>query len=295
MKILLTGRNGQVGFELQRSLAPLGELVALDRTSCDLADAEALRTLIRSVRPDVIVNAAAYTSVDRAESEAAIAAAVNARAPGIIGEEAARLGACVVHFSTDYVFDGTKSSPYVETDATDPRSIYGRTKRDGELALEASGARQLVFRASWVVGVHGANFAKTILRLASERDSLGVVADQFGVPTPAPLLAEVTGELLGRLAQAGPAGFPFGLYHLVPGGETSWHQYACFVLAQAQAAGRPLRVTAERVRSLTTAEYPTAARRPSNSRLDTGRIRAAFGLDLPHWQAAIRPVLQGIV
>ena len=295
MKILLIGSNGQVGFELRRSLAPLGELLAVDRAGCDLADDAALRRLIRALRPDVIVNAAAYTAVDRAESDAATAAAVNALAPGVIGDEAARLDACVVHFSTDYVFDGTKPSPYIESDATNPQSVYGRSKRDGELALQRSGASHLIFRASWVVGAHGNNFAKTILRLAVERDSLGVVADQFGVPTPASLLADVTGELLRRAAGEGRAGFPFGLYHLVPAGETSWHQYACFVLEQAQAAGQALRVTADRVRPLTTAEYPTAARRPLNSRLDNSRIRATFGLQLPDWQAGIRTVLEGIL
>ena len=295
MKILLTGSNGQVGFELQRSLAPVGELIAVDRAGCDLADEAALRHLIRSLRPDVIVNAAAYTAVDRAEADAATAIAVNARAPGVMGDEAARLGACVVHFSTDYVFDGTKPSPYTESDATNPQSVYGRSKRDGELALQRSCGSHLILRASWVVGAHGNNFAKTILRLAMERDTLGVVADQFGVPTPASVLADVTGELLSRSAGEGRAAFPFGLYHLVPAGETSWHQYACFVLEQAQAAGHALKVTADRIRPLATAEYPTAARRPLNSRLDTSRIRAAFGLQLPDWQAAIRTVLQGIL
>ncbi len=295
VKILLTGGNGQVGFELRRSLAPLGELLVVDRADCDLADEAALRRLIRAARPEAIVNAAAYTAVDRAESEAATAVAVNARAPGVIGDEAARLGACVVHFSTDYVFDGSKPSPYTESDATNPQSVYGRSKRDGELALERSGAPHLILRASWVVGAHGNNFAKTILRLAAERDSLGVVADQFGVPTPASLLADVTGELLRRSAGEGRAGFPFGLYHLVPAGETSWYQYACCVLEQAAAAGRALRVTADRVRPLTTAEYPTVARRPPNSRLDTARIRKAFGLQLPDWQAGIRTVLQAIL
>ena len=295
LKILLTGSSGQVGFELKRSLAPLGEVLAVDRAGCDLGDEDALRRLIRTVGPDVIVNAGAYTAVDQAESDAATATAVNALAPGVIGREAARLGACVVHFSTDYVFDGTKPSPYLETDTTNPQSVYGRSKRDGELALQASTSQHLIFRTSWVVGTHGSNFAKTILRLAGERESLGVVADQFGVPTPAPLLADVTSKLLARVARDGTAGFPFGLYHLVPSGATTWHHYACFVLEQARAAGRPLRLTADGVRPLTTAEYPTAARRPANSRLDTHRIRAAFGVELPHWQAGIRPILQGII
>ena len=220
MKILLTGRNGQLGWALQRSLAPLGELVALGHDECDLVDVPALRACLRRVVPDVIVNAAAYTAVDKAETETDLAHKVNAIAPGVIGEEARRLDAAVVHYSSDYVFDGTQAAPYVEDDPTHPLSAYGRSKRDGELALEASGARHLIFRSSWVVGAHGNNFAKTILRLAAERDRLGVVADQFGVPTPATLLARITAELLARVSGDASADFPYGLYHLVPSGRT---------------------------------------------------------------------------
>jgi len=295
MKILLTGKNGQLGFALQRSLAALGELVALGHAECDLADTAALRALIRGVKPDLIVNAAGYTAVDKAESEIAIAAAVNARAPGVIGEEAARLGACVVHYSTDYVFDGKKPTPYSEDDATHPLSVYGLTKRDGELALAASGARQLILRASWVAGVHGDNFAKTILRLATERDRLEVVADQFGVPTPAALLAESTAQLLRQLQREGLDNFAFGLYHLVPSGETHWHAYACFILEEALRSGKKLKLKAEHVKAITTAQYPTAAMRPANSRLDTTRLRRSFGLVLPSWQSGMRKVLQEIL
>ena len=227
MKILLTGRNGQLGWALQRSLAPLGELVALGHDECDLVDVPALRACLRRVAPDVIVNAAAYTAVDKAETETDLAHKVNAIAPGVIGEEARRLDAAVVHYSSDYVFDGTQAAPYVEDDPTHPLSAYGRSKRDGELALEASGARHLIFRSSWVVGAHGNNFAKTILRLAAERDRLGVVADQFGVPTPATLLARITAELLARVSGDASADFPYGLYHLVPSGRTCWHAYSC--------------------------------------------------------------------
>lgn len=295
MKILLTGGGGQVGFELQRSLAPLGELCAFDHATCDLADEDGLRRLIRETRPDVIVNPAAYTAVDKAESDVRTAEAVNTRAPAVIGAEAAEIGAWVVHFSTDYVFDGTKAGPYGEGDATNPQSVYGRTKLEGEQALQASGARYLIFRTSWVVGAHGGNFAKTILRLATERDSLGVVADQFGAPTPASLLADVTSHLVRQVDREGAVDFPFGLYHLVSTGVTTWHEYACFVLEAALSAGRRLRVTPEHVKALTTAEYPTAAKRPANSRLDTARFRDAFGLHLPHWQSGVRHVLQELL
>lgn len=295
MKILLTGKNGQVGFELQRALAPLGELVAVGRNQCDLGDAAAIRELIRAVKPGLIVNAAAYTAVDQAESEQATAEAVNARAPGVIGEEAARLGAWVVHFSTDYVFDGAKRGAYVEADATAPQCAYGRSKRDGELALQASGARHLILRASWVVGAHGSNFAKTMLRLAGEREQLSVVADQFGVPTPAALLADLTALLARQVQLQGSHDFAFGLYHVAPAGETNWHAYACYVIGEAIRAGRQLKAKPEDVRAITTAEYPTLARRPSNSRLDTTRFRQTFGLQLPSWQSGLQHILEEIL
>ena len=283
MKILLTGSGGQLGFELCRSLAPLGQLVAVGHAECDLADEAALRARIREVKPEVIVNAAAYTAVDKAESEAALAAAINARAPGVIGEEAARLGACVVHFSSDYVFDGTKASPYVEEDQTHPLSVYGASKLDGERALQGSGARHLIFRTSWVAGAHGNNFAKTILRLAAERDTLAVVADQFGVPTSTTLLAETTAQLLERMQREGPDRFAFGLYHLVPSGETNWHEYARLVVGEALLAGKPLKLRAQDIKAITSAEYPLPAKRPANSRLDTTRLRRNFDLKLPTW------------
>lgn len=295
MKILLTGKNGQVGFELQRSLAPLGEVVAVDYAECDLSDEAAIRELIRSVRPEVIVNPAAYTAVDKAESDIATAEAVNARAPGVIGEEAARDGAWVVHFSTDYVFDGTKLEPYTEDDTTNPQGVYGRSKRDGELALQASGARHLIFRTSWVVGAHGNNFAKTMLRLAADRDRLSVVADQFGAPTSAALLADLTAQLVRQVQLKGMDDFAFGLYHVVPAGETNWHEYACFVIGEAIRAGKPLKVTPESIKAITTAEYPTPARRPANSRLDTTRFRQTFGLELPPWQSGVHHILQQIL
>jgi len=294
MKILLTGKDGQVGFELQRSLAPLGEVIAVDVAECDLSDAAALRNLIRSVRPGLIVHPAAYTAVDRAETDVAAADAVNAKAPGVIGEEAARIGAWVLHFSTDYVFDGTKPGPYTEEDTPNPQGIYGRSKRDGELALQASGARHLIFRTSWVAGAHGNNFVKTMLRLAAERDSLSVVADQFGVPTSAALLADLSALMVRETQLRGLDDFPFGLYHVVPAGETNWHEYACFVIDLALRAGKPIRIKPESIRAITTGEYPAPARRPANSRMDTSRFRRAFGLTLPPWQSGIRHILQQI-
>ena len=295
MRILLTGKNGQLGFELQRILADLGELTAVGHDECDLADEAAVRALIRKLAPAIIVNAAAYTAVDKAETEVALATAVNTRAPGAIGEEAARLGACVVHYSTDYVFDGSKSSPYTEDDATHPLSVYGRSKRDGERALQTSGAKHLILRTSWVVGAHGNNFARTILRLAAEREQLAVVADQHGVPTTTSLLATTTRTLLQRLPQAGGGHFPFGLYHLVPGGETHWHEYACLVVEQARRAGKALKLTPENIRAISSAEYPTAATRPANSRLDTTRLRRTFGIELPTWQSALHKTLEEIL
>lgn len=218
MRILITGKNGQVGFELQRSLAPLGDIVAVDHLDCDLSDPAAIRKLVSDVAPQVIVNPAAYTAVDKAESDPQLAQAVNGTAPGVFGEEAARLGALVVHYSTDYVFDGTMSGAYRESDPPNPQSVYGRTKRMGEQALQASGADHLIFRTSWVFGAHGTNFAKTMLRLAAEREGLKVVADQFGAPTSAALLADVTAQVLGQYKRLGRTGFPFGLYHLVASG-----------------------------------------------------------------------------
>mgnify|MGYP000400866457 CR=1 FL=1 len=295
LNILLTGKRGQVGFELQRALAPLGRVHAVDAAECDLADESAVRQLVRSVQPQVIVNPAAYTAVDKAESEPALAHAINAVAPGVLGEEAARLGAWVVHYSTDYVFDGSQSQPYTEADPANPQSVYGRSKRDGEIALEQSGARHLILRTSWVVGAHGSNFAKTILRLAAERDHLNVVADQIGAPTPATLLADVTAHLLRQVQREGAGNFPFGLYHLTAGGETSWQQYARFVVAEAAAMGRTLRLTPESIHAIDTAGYPTPARRPANSRLDTAKLRRTFGLELPHWQSGVRHTLQQIL
>jgi dTDP-4-dehydrorhamnose reductase len=294
LKILVTGKNGQVGFELQRALAPLGEVAAVGQAECNLADAEAVRALVRRIAPDVIVNPAAYTAVDKAESDRQTAFAVNAQAPGVLGEEAARLGALVVHYSTDYVFNGAKDGSYAETDEPDPQSVYGSSKYAGERALAAANPRHLILRTSWVLGAHGGNFAKTMLRLATERERLTVVADQFGAPTSAALLADLTAQLVRQYQREGAQGFPYGTYHLTASGETSWCDYARFVIGEALAAGKTLKAGPSAVAPLTTAEYPTPAKRPSNSRLDTSRFRSTFGLRLPPWQEGVRHVLQQI-
>jgi dTDP-4-dehydrorhamnose reductase len=294
MKLLLTGKNGQVGFELQRALAVIGEVVAIDSEDCDLADDAAIRRIVRDVRPDVIVNPAAYTAVDRAESEPALAQAINARAPAVLAEEARAQGALLVHYSTDYVFDGTNNGAYLETDAPNPTSVYGATKLAGEQAVAATCPRHLILRTSWVVGAHGGNFAKTMLRLACERETLSVVADQFGAPTSAALLADVSAHLV-RQATREPDTFTYGLYQAVAGGETHWHAYACHVIERARAAGKPVRVAPTAIKAIASADYPTPARRPANSRLDTRLLRTTFGLHLPDWTAGVDHILDQIL
>jgi len=291
MRILLVGKGGQVGFELQRALAPLGEIVAVDYPGCDLADPVSIRRVVEESRAGVVVNAAAYTAVDRAESEPDRARAINAVAPGVVGEAARRLGARVIHYSTDYVFDGTKLAPYEECDRTSPVSVYGATKRDGEEALAASGAEYLTFRTSWVFGAVGQNFVKTVLRLAAERDSLDVVADQVGAPTPASLLADATAQILGRFAHRPADHFPSGLYHLAAAGETSWHAFAQAIVRGAVSRGRALRLPPEAIRPIPTSAYPLPARRPANSRLDTTLLTRTFGLVLPRWESGLDHVL----
>lgn len=297
MKILLFGRNGQVGWELQRSLAPLGELVALgsagaDGLCGDFHDPEAVARTVRAVRPDIVVNAAAYTAVDQAESEPERAAQVNALTPGAIAQAAAALGAWTVHYSTDYVFDGSGTRPWREDDPTGPLSVYGRTKLEGEHRVAAANPRHLVLRTSWVYGARGGNFAKTMLRLARERESLQVVDDQFGAPTGADLLADVTAHAV-RSVLAG-TGQP-GIYHVSAAGETSWNGYARFVVGQARQAGEALKAAPDRVHPVPTSAFPTPARRPHNSRLDTSRFRAAFDLVLPAWEQGVARMLQEIL
>ena len=304
MNILLLGKGGQVGWELQRALSTLGAVTALGHDTpgpaacphlrADFSQPEQVAALVRAVRPDVIVNAAAHTAVDKAESEPELARALNATAPGLIAQEAARLGALLVHYSTDYVFDGRGDQPRNETAPTGPLSVYGQTKLQGEQAIQASGCRHLIFRTSWVYGARGGNFAKTMLRLASERDQLKVIADQIGAPTGADLLADVTAHAV-RTVQSQPARTDLlGLYHLVASGHTNWHDYARFVIEWARAHGQSIKVGPDAVLPIPTAEYPTPAQRPLNSRLDTTKLQATFGLHLPDWKDGVRRMLTEI-
>ncbi|MEN9480899.1 MAG: dTDP-4-dehydrorhamnose reductase [Pseudomonadota bacterium] len=294
MKILLLGKDGQLGWQLQRSLAPHGRVVACGRAECDLADLDRLRTVVRQVNPTVIVNATAYTAVDRAESEADLALRINAEAPGVLAEEAARNGALLVHYSTDYVFDGNKATPYVESDTPAPQSVYGRTKLAGEQAIAAVNCRSVIFRTSWVFGARGANFVKTMLRLAREKDALNVVDDQVGSPTPAALIATVSGVSLAMLRQ-GQAMAPgeHRLYHLAAANPVSWHSFAQTIIELAAAMpGFDLRLKAEAIRAIPSTDYPTPARRPINSRLDCTHLENDFGLLMPDWQPYLARMLQ---
>ena len=295
MKILLLGPNGQVGWELQRSLAPLGELVVLDRHSepCgDLARPDALAQTVHRLRPDVIVNAAAHTAVDQAESEVDLARTLNATAPAALAQAAAETGAWLVHYSTDYVFDGSGTRPWQEMDATGPLGVYGQTKLEGEQAIAASGCRHLVFRTSWVYAARGGNFAKTMLRLAQERERLTVIDDQRGAPTGADLIADVTAHAI-RAAQQKPE--LSGLYHLVAGGETSWHGYASHAIVRAREMRPDLAWKVGEIAPVPTSAFPTPARRPLNSRLNTQKLQQAFGLSLPHWQIGVDRLLTEIL
>ena len=293
MKILLLGKNGQVGWELQRSLAVLGRVTALDHDSTehcgDFANPEGVRETVRALRPDVIVNAAAHTAVDKAESEPEIARLLNATTPGVLAEEAARLGAWLVHYSTDYVFDGSGTRPWVETDAPAPLSVYGATKLEGEQHIQQTGCRHLILRTSWVYAARGGNFAKTMLRLGSERERLTVIDDQWGAPTGADLLADVTAHAVRHLQSRPGDG---GLYHCVASGETNWHSYAKYVLEHARQAQPAIELKATEVVPVPTSAFPTPARRPHNSRLNTQKLQATFGLTLPHWQQGVARMLQ---
>lgn len=293
MKILLLGKNGQVGWELQRSLGVLGEVVALDHDSAELCGdfthLPGLAQTVRRVQPQVIVNAAAHTAVDKAESEPELARTVNALAPQVLAREAASQGAWLVHYSTDYVFDGRGSAPWKESDAPAPLSVYGQTKLDGEQLIAASACRHLIFRTSWVYGTRGGNFARTMLRLAAEREELRVIADQIGAPTGADLLADVTAHAIRHLLppmRHNHLTLP-GIYHVAAAGETSWHGYARFVLQEAQRLGASLKAGPEQVLPIATQDYPTPAKRPHNSRLDTTLLQNTFGLALPHWQPGV--------
>ena len=293
MKILLLGKNGQVGWELQRALAPLGEVIALDFDSpgplkADFSNPESLAATVRAVAPQIIVNAAAHTAVDKAESEPDFARALNATSPAVLAREAATLGAWLMHYSTDYVFDGSGSTPWTEDSPTGPLSVYGATKLEGEEAIRTSGCTHLIFRTSWVYAARGGNFAKTMLKLAKERDRLTVIDDQIGSPTGADLLADLTAHAL-RAAMARPE--LAGTYHAVASGETSWHGYAKHVIEFARAAGQPIKVAPENLVAVPTSAFLTPAKRPGNSRMDTHKLQHAFGLALPRWQNGVDRML----
>ena len=295
MKILLLGKNGQVGWELQRSLAPLGELVAPGRDDAglcgDLTNLEGLARTVQAVRPDVIVNAAAHTAVDRAESEPELAHTLNALAPGVLAQEAAKVGAWLVHYSTDYVFDGSGNRPWAETDTPAPLSVYGRSKLEGERLIQSACQQHLIFRTSWVYAARGGNFAKTMLRLAQERERLTVINDQFGAPTGAELIADVTAHALRQcLRQAQDA----GLYHLAARGETTWHGYANEVLALARLIDSAIKIKVTEVVPVATSAFLTAARRPLNSRLDTQKLQMVFELTLPNWDHGVERMIREV-
>jgi dTDP-4-dehydrorhamnose reductase len=285
--VLLFGADGQLGHALLAELSVLGRLIPLTLADVDIADAKALRAVIHRHAPRFIVNAAAYTAVDKAEQEPDLAQAINATAPGIMATEAKALGATMVHYSTDYVFNGQSAQPYKEIDATDPVSVYGRSKRDGDLQVMANAGAFFIFRSSWVVGAHGGNFLKTMLRLAQERDILSVVADQHGVPTSARWMAQVTCEALQNPRHAALS----GLYHLSNAGRTTWHGYAQYVLAQAAQMGWQLKIKPEDVKAIATSDYPLPAARPANSLLDTSLVQQSLGLVIPTWEFGVDEVL----
>lgn len=321
IKILLFGKNGQVGWELQRSLAPLGELIALDRQGAmatdgsplcgDISQLDQLAQTVRTVRPDVIVNAAAHTAVDKAESEPDLARTLNALAPEVLAHEAAKLGAWLVHYSTDYVFDGSGDAPWSEIDATGPLSVYGATKFEGEQRIAAACPRHLIFRTSWVYAARGGNFAKTMLRLGQERDRLSVINDQFGAPTGAELIADITAHAIRQVlrhrgspstpnAASNAAAVPqdsslAGVYHLAASGTTTWFEYAKHVLAQVKKGQTAIQIKAKEITPVATSAFPTPAQRPHNSRLSTQKLQSTFGLTLPAWQVGVNRMLAEIL
>jgi dTDP-4-dehydrorhamnose reductase len=293
--ILLLGVNGQLGHELRRTLEPMGKVVALGRSDADFCDPESLRDVVHQVEPSILVNAAAYTSVDKAESEPDLALTVNAIAPGILAEEAEKLGACFVHYSTDFVFDGGQDHPYSEDMETNPLSAYGRSKLAGELAVASACSRHLIFRTSWVFGNHGSNFLKTMLRIAADRDSLNVVEDQTGTPSAAALIAKTTATILRTMELAPAADKRWGTYHLTASGETSWFAYAKYVIEQARAKGLKLKASGDSILPIKTAEYPLPAIRPTNSVLNTTKISETFGLTMPCWKTGVDQVISHMV
>ena len=299
-RILLVGKNGQVGWELQRTLAPLGEVLAIDRQGMNLTDPDSIRQVIRDNHPDLIVNAAAYTAVDKAEADVDMATAINGNAPGIMAEEAKRLGSALVHYSTDYVFDGAKTQPYVEDDPVNPLGVYGASKLAGERAIQAVGVPHLIFRTSWVYGARGKNFLLTMLRLCKERDELRVVADQIGAPTWSRMIAEMTGQVLACIAAPDlRKGLPMsdvsGTYHLTGSGVTSWFGFTQAIVENVTLrADVSSRSTPPRLVPITTSDYPTPAQRPKNSQMSNAKLANVFGLVSPAWDAQLRLCMRDV-
>lgn len=295
-KILLFGKNGQLGHDLQISLQALGEVTALGVDSTeycgDFRRPDDIAATVRQIQPNIIVNAAAYTAVDKAESEPDLALTINAKTPGVLAQEAQKLGAWLVHYSTDYVFDGSGTKLWLETDVPAPLNVYGKTKLEGERAVTSACKKHLILRTSWVYGVHGNNFAKTMLRLAQERDSLSVVDDQFGTPTSAALLAQLTVAVIPQIQNHPELA---GLYHAVARGGTTWYGYAKFVLAYAAKLGHPMKLDLANIQPVTSDQFPTPAKRPHNSRLDTHKLRSTFGLDLPDWQLGVTEMIGQLI
>jgi dTDP-4-dehydrorhamnose reductase len=302
MKVLLTGKNGQVGYELARVLGKTNhQVIAVGSTDCDLAKPTAIRELIESTKPDVLINPAAYTAVDRAESEPDLALAINAHAPEVMAAALEKTGGQLIHFSTDYVFDGTKTNPYTELDTPNPQSVYGQTKLQGEQAVAASGVDHLILRTSWVFGAHGSNFLKTMLRLAAEREELRVVNDQFGAPTSARFLATTVMRILEKLASRERAAQTAvdhnamsGLYHCSCAGRTSWYDYARFAIDLARSQGAKLTLAPDRLIAIAASQYPTPAARPANSVLDNTRLEQTFGMQRPDWQSEVAQTVRAL-
>ena len=293
-KILVTGNKGQVGFELMKTLAPLGKVIGVDEKECDLAQSAMIDALLDRVKPDIIMNPAAYTAVDKAESEPTVAHAVNAHAAKTLARQASRRNIPIIHFSTDYIFDGTKEEAYVEEDPANPKSVYGKTKWLGEEAVRSNAAKHVILRTSWVFGAHGVNFLKTMLKLSKERDKVSVVSDQVGAPTSARLVAEVTAEIVKQLLQEFSYR-KYGTYHLVAEGETSWYGFAKFVVEQANDLGMKTKLNPKNINPIKTKDFPLPAARPANSRLDTTKIKETFGITLPTWQSEVDLVLGELI
>jgi len=293
MKILLTGSKGQVGFELNKKLSALGEVVATDREELDLTNPDAIKKFIDQTKPDIIINPAAYTAVDKAESESDLAYLINVTAPEILAEKARELDIPLIHFSTDYVFDGVKKEAYVETDKTNPQSVYGKTKCEGEEKVRTH-EKHIILRTSWVFGVHGNNFLKTMIRLFKEKESLNIVADQWGAPASASMLSEVTFKIVDAIIKNKNFS-DYGTYHVTSDGETNWQQYASLIAGELVKLNVKIKCVPNQIRPILTSEYPTAAKRPLNSRLNTDKLKKTFVLELPHWESEVKKVLREVI